>query len=100
MAALSLPGFIVEVFRLNPGLRLHSGLIESSINWSFVIFSAIIGSMGVYIFMASDKKLKEAEKNSEASDKKKEQWMDWKAMLIAATIFILFAIAVVFKDLF
>ena len=90
ITALSLPGLIVEV------LRLNTYATGPHINWSRVILSTVIGFFGLYVFIVSGNKLKAIENDIEASGEKINRGTDWKAIIITAIVFILFVLYVLF----
>ncbi len=59
LAALALPILLIEL------LRLNTGFTGPDINWATVVISVVLGSLGLGLFLFSDKKLKGIEKKAE-----------------------------------
>ena len=87
-AVLSLPVIFIVLFSLNPHFN------SPFINLGLLILSIITGSTGLYLFILSNKKQKEI--NKESFDNKTKQSLGWKFIVIATIILIFLLLLVSF----
>ena len=83
LAAFSLPTVILALLDI-PTLGDPPSLLPA-------LFAGLLGAVGLYVFIASDRKIKLLE----AGTKAKKHGPDWKGISIAGSLFVLYLAAVV-----